>query len=376
MMVNLTIKDLLHYPTRLILVILGLSMSLLMVHVSFGMVNGTLEQATLVVDNSEYDCYVIQKNVPNIMISGSVSDDIFKEVKEAKSVKKADQVFDGYVNINHKDEDTGSFILGYDPKSDLLEPWDLVEGNLNDLKKNSTIIVDVLLRDKFFPDLTVGDKIKVGDFDEELKIVGFCENFRKFGNPGIWTHVDRAKDLLHLENESIYIGLALNEGYTIDDLKDDLEEFDDDIKIVSAEKMKESVRDYLLNDFGVAASLGILAVIGFTVAMVIISISMYQSVSDKLPELVSLKALGADKRYVNNILIGQTSIIVTLSFVFSTITALLISPILSQFSTFPIILNIFWTFVAYGISIGLGILCSLFSIRKVHKTDPGIIFRS
>ncbi|MBD3338304.1 MAG: hypothetical protein GF353_04315 [Candidatus Lokiarchaeota archaeon] len=120
-MVNLTIKDLFHYPTRLILVILGLSMSLLMVHVSFGMVNGTLEQATLVVDNSGYDCYIIQKNVPNIMISGSVSDDIFEEVKDAKSVKKADQVFDGYVNLNYKDDDTGSFILGYDPKSDLLE---------------------------------------------------------------------------------------------------------------------------------------------------------------------------------------------------------------------------------------------------------------
>ena len=70
-MVNLTIKDLFHDKFRIVLVILGLTVSLLMVHVGMGMMTGSVDQNTRIVDEGDYDAYIIQSNRANIMMGGS-----------------------------------------------------------------------------------------------------------------------------------------------------------------------------------------------------------------------------------------------------------------------------------------------------------------
>ena len=155
-----------------------------------------------------------------------------------------------------------------------------------------------------------------------------------------------------------------------------MEDYKDEVKVYSTEEMKENVTQFILIDTGLAGTIGIIAVLGFFVAMIVLSITLYQSVSEKIPELVSLKALGADKSYVDHILIGQTFIIVSISFAIATIIGVILAPILSVVSTLSVTINLLMALFIYGMSLGLGILCSLFSIRKVHGTDPGIIFRT
>jgi len=59
-MVNLTIKDLFQEKFRMVLVILGLTVSFLTVHIGVGMVTGTAEQFTIIIDKGEYDAYIMQ----------------------------------------------------------------------------------------------------------------------------------------------------------------------------------------------------------------------------------------------------------------------------------------------------------------------------
>ncbi|TFG28738.1 MAG: FtsX-like permease family protein [Promethearchaeota archaeon] len=374
-MVNLTIKDLRHEPTRLVLVVMGLTVSLLMVHIGMGMITGTLDESTRVIDNSDYDAYVLQKNRPNIMMGGIIPDDIYHKVKSLECVEDVDRFISDWIDVKFKEEDTGIDVIGIEKNNEHLQPWDIIEGNIEDLKKNNTIIVDQLIK-KFIPDLKLGDKLTAGVFDDKIKIVGFCRNFQATGNARGWVNFETAKRLLYLENESTYLAITIKKGFSVNDLKEKMDDYDNEVKVYSTEEMRDNVAQFILIDTGLAGTIGIIAILGFFVAMIVLTITLYQSVSEKIPELVSLKALGADKRYVDHILIGQTFIIISISFAIATLIAVICAPTLSLFSTLSVTVNPLMALFIYSTSLGLGILCSLFSIRKVHSIDPGIIFRA
>ncbi len=374
-MVNLTIKDLFHEKFRIILVILGLTVSLLMVHVGMGMMTGSVDQNTRVVDEGDYDCYIIQSNRANIMMGGSVSDEMYDKVKSISGVEYVDKFIDDWLGVRYKDDDTGVRLVSFKVKTQYFDLWDCIDCDKEDIKNNNSVIVDTIIH-KYFPDLKVSSKLKVGGFDDKLKVKGFCENNQVMGNARMWTNYKTAQRLLYMENESTYLAVNLEDGYSVNQLKDRLKRYDDEIKVISAEDMKEEISDYILYGFGLASSIGIIAAMGFFVAMIIITITLYQSVVEKIPELVSLKALGARKGLINNILISQTVFIISISYGISIILAIALAPLLSFYSALPVGVNPVVSLITFGISLGLGIFCSLFSIRKVHKTDPAIIFRA
>jgi len=373
-MVNLTIKDLFHEPVRVALIIIGLTVSLLMVHIGIGMITGVLDESKRIIKEGDYDAYLIQRNRNIIMDGGRVSDDIYNKTSQINGVEGVDKMINEWIELKFGKEKASVGIIGYDVKSDYLKPWDCIDCSEKDIKSDNKIIIDKLVN-KQFSNIKTGDKVKGGDLDNNLKIVGFCQNNQRTGNAVMWCNLETAKALLHFGNESTYLAVKLKSGYSIRDLENDLSAYEEEISIVSSSEMEARIDDFLLNDFGLASSIGILAVLGFLVAMIVISTTLYQSVVDKLSELVSLKALGAKKSYINNILINQTFILVSISFFVSLILALFIAPFLSMFSALPVNVNPYWAAFTYLISLILGILCTLFSIRKVHKTDPAIIFR-
>ncbi|MFX0187883.1 MAG: ABC transporter permease [Candidatus Hodarchaeota archaeon] len=354
---------------------MGLTVSLLMVLVGIGMITGSLDESKRIVEESEYDAFIIQRNRDNIMEGGRVSDNVYDLAFNLRGVEGIDKIIDDWISVEFGDEDTGVAIIGYDIDSDYLEPWEIVDGDKDDLKDNNVIMADRLIT-KFFPEIKIDDELKSGEPEVDLKIKGMTRNAQRFGSPMIWANLETAKNLLHIGNESTYLGVKLKSDYSVSDLKDDLEIFENVIKVISSEEMKELIEEYLLVEYGIAQSIGILAVMGFIVSMIVISITLYQSVTDKLRELVSLKALGAKKSFINKILIGQTFLIVTVGFVLATLLALLLAPYLSAQSALAVNVNWLWALSVYLITLILGTLCSLIPIRKVHKTDPAIIFRA
>lgn len=354
---------------------MGLSVSLLMVHVGMGMISGTLDQSKKIVNESDYEYYVMQKNRDNILEGGHVSDDVFARVVSLGYVKEVDKVIDDWTGVQFGDDDTGCRVIGIDTSSDNLEPWDVIEGDIDDIKEDNKVIADEIIK-KYFPDIKVGDTVKASDLEVKIEIVGFCQNSQSFGNAYMWSNFNTAKALTHAVNESTYLGVILKSGYSIKDLENDLEIFEDDIKVMTRQEMNDNIDNYLLNEMGLGQSIGILAILGFFVAMIVISITLYQSVTEKLSELVSLKALGAKKMFINKILIGQTFFITTISFSLATLIAFLISPTLTSVSTLPVIINPFVSFMIYIITLIISIFCTLLPMRKVHKTDPAIIFRA
>ena len=159
-MVNLTIKDLFHDKFRVVLVILGLTVSLLMVHVGMGMITGSVDQNTRIVDEGDYDAYIIQSNRANIMMGGSVEDEMYDKVKDISGVKHVDKFVDDWLGVRYKDDETGVRLVGFKIKTQYFDLWSCIDCDKDDIKKNNSVIIDTIVK-KYFPDLEVNSKLKV-----------------------------------------------------------------------------------------------------------------------------------------------------------------------------------------------------------------------
>ncbi len=370
-MVNVTFKDLFHEKTKFFLVLTGLTMSILMVNFGIGMINCAIEENNrFAIENPQFDAYIMQKNRNGIFEGGIVSDELYIEINNIHEVKNVEKLVIERIGFKVNTEIVGVCLIGYDISGGI-EPW---ESNVRDrcLAENYTTIIDMSVK-RFIPDINIGDKIDTGT-DQKVEIVGFCENAKLWGNPIAWVSINTAKLLTHTENQnaSTILAIDLEDGYNSKDLESDLNS--EEINIINDQELIEYQQNQVMSNMG--SSIIMMVIIGYMVTMIIIATSMFSTVIEKTPQLVTFKAQGASQRFINSIFLGQVLIFITLSTLFGTIGAILLQPLINNISVYGLSVSIPWAFITYGLSLMLGMLSAVFSMRKVKKTDPAIIFRA
>jgi len=376
-MVNLTIRDLFHQKGKFIMVILGLSVSMFLVQYSAGMYNGVLVQSTDPLDRFEFNVWVKTEGDDHFFTGSPINDTTYEIIKKMSDIEEAERLIFTGANFETEDYVVDITLIGYELDSDRIEPWDIYKGDVDDLEDDNTIIVDESILNNF-PDLRVGDKVDVGE--AEMEIVGFCRNTKFMFNSYAWASIESAQNVApYYGNWSTSIGVELEDGYDIDDFEDDLDEMYDlelieELEVFTKEELKENTHTMIINEGGLGGAIYILVGLGFFVAMIIITVVMYQTIQEKIPEFGTLKAIGASKNFLNKILLGQVFILITLSFILGTVLAFIFGA-LGGSAGIPILLDVFSSIGIYLAYLGVGILCSLFSVSKVHRIDPAIVFK-
>ncbi|MBD3254931.1 MAG: FtsX-like permease family protein [Candidatus Lokiarchaeota archaeon] len=377
-MVNLTINDLFHKKLKLVLIIVGLTVSLFLIQYSAGMWNGVLTRCSSIIDKWDHDVWIRDEDNEEVFGSGYLDDEIYDKIKNLKEIEEINRLIYDYSRIETDEEIVECMILGFELSSEEVEPWDIVKGNVDNLKDANTVIVDVSLKDIMEETPKMGDKLTIGDV--EVEIVGFCKNSRWMNTPFIWGSLETMrKTAPWAGNWSNTYAIKLAEDASIDDLEASIEEVKDvyqlkDMEILSSDELRQNSYDFVVNEGGMGGSIYILVFMGFFVGMIIISISTYQTVQEKIPEFGTLKAIGASKGFLNKMLIGQVLILVSVSFWLATLLTYVLG-LFSQNAVIPIIIHLPTTFLFYGLTIITSVFCSLIAIRKVHKIDPAVVFQ-
>jgi putative ABC transport system permease protein len=378
-LVNLTIKDLIHHKGKFILILLGMTMSIFLVQYSAAMWNGVLTKSTEVTDRSGYDVWIREEDSETSFGGGAVNESVYEQLKLISHINEIEMLILSGAEVEDKDYTLGSYIIGYELNSEKIEPWDVYKGNIDDLENKNSIIIDDSFK-KFFKNLDIGTKLSVGHV--EMKIVGFCKNARFMGNPYVWMSIETAEKLAPWNgNWCTTIGIDLKEDYSIGDLKDDIDTLVDnniieEVNVLSAEELQENTHSYIINEAGMGGSVLILVIMGYFVTIIIISVSTYQNIQEKIPEFGTLKAIGASKRFLNKMLLGQVFIYTSISFVLGILFTLIFGILMGPNSIVPVLIDIPASIMFYGLTLGICMGCSLLTIRKVHKIDPAIVFKS
>lgn len=376
-MVNLTIRDLFHKKGKFIMILLGLSVSMFLVQYSAGMYNGVLVQSTDPLDRFDFEVWVKTEGDDHFFAGSPINDTTSEIIKKMSDIEEAERLIFTGANFETEDYVVDITLIGYELGSERIEPWDIYKGDVDDLKEENTIIVDESIFNNF-PDLQIGDEVDVGE--AEMEIVGFCRNTRFMFNSYAWASIESAQNVApYYGNWSTSIGIEFEDDYDIDDFEEDLDvmidlELIEELEVFTKEELKENTHTMIINEGGLGGAIYILVGLGFFVAMIIITVVMYQTIQEKIPEFGTLKAIGASKGFLNKMLLGQVFILITLSFIIGTLLAFIFGA-LGGSAGIPILLDVFTSIGIYVAYLGVGILCSLFSVSKVHRIDPAIVFK-
>lgn len=372
-MVNLAIKDLFHKKGKFCLIIIGLCLCIFFIQYSAAMFNGVLEESTKIIDKNDFEVWIKDEDCTNIMDGGIVDDSVFEKIKKMEKVDSVERlIIDANSRIENEEYAMQTSLIGADihDEDHDAEPWDVVEGDAEDLMEQNTIIVDKSL-EEYMGDLIVNDRLTIGGVS--MRIVGFCEGNKFMFNPFVWASLQTVRNIAPwLGNWSTTFGIKLDKGYSIEEFKEDFaDDIDKNMEVLSSEELKENTHDMIVNEGGLGGAIYIMVGMGFFVGFIILLVTLVQSIQEKIPEFAVLKALGASKGFLNKMTIFQVFVYITLSFIIGTGLVALNT----DSGGMPIIIHIPTTFILYISFLLLGFICALVAMRKVHKLDPAIVFK-
>lgn len=372
-MVNLAIKDLVYDKAKLFLMILGLILSMILIFFGIGMLNGTLNESSLIIDKMPHEIWITQKNRENVLYYGTISNEIYEDISndigDYGTIEKF--IYMG-ANIEYEDKLSSVQIIGYDLSSKYIKPWDIISGNLDDLSENNSVILDESVK-RTFPGIKLNKIIKINDI--ELKVVGFCENSKWFMNSFAWMSLKTAEKVAYLFNKSNFYLIKLKNNANEKDIIEKLSKYDD-IDVLTSKEISDNTKKYMIFESGMGIGVAVVVFMGFFVNLVLIFITMYTSVNEKISEFGTIKALGATKSFIYSLLMGQVLIVMNISFIGGLILSIISGTIVSSLTIMPFYIEPFIIIILYPICLVLGLFGSLIAVRRVNKIDPAIIFKS
>ena len=373
-MVSIARKNLFQDRRRFLITISGIGASLILVFLTMGAFIGSVDNSVIIVDHTHADIWVTQKGVSDLLgVPSDLQENTIQQLAKIDGVQNYSKLVFAPLVINVDGSQLKVAVYGYNLSSGVGGPWSMASGNIDDLWQNGTIIVDQSIEAKFGKQLT-GDSISVGGIPQ--KVVGVSRDSKCFTFPLIFTSYENAQKLwgtpLNITNYAL-----VNVKPNYDPLKVSKEiSTIDGADAFTMSTIRDNTIHWLIFDSGVAMGLAIGAGVGWVVAAIIVTLTIYTVTIERIPEFGTLKAIGASKKDIYKILLEQVFVSVTLGYTIGVICSFIAAAAIVKITLLPINIGADTLILAFFLTLILSILGSLISARKVNKVDPAIVFRA
>jgi len=252
-------------------------------------------------------------------------------------------------------------------------PWDLFVGKKEDILQNEAIITD------YFDKGSLGD-VELGQYFEvngkQVFDAAQTKGIRAFGG-GVYTFttIERARYLANmaLDKTSAFLVTLKNkseEQAVIDRINKSVY----GVHAWNANAFTTATILTVLKTSGIAISFGTLIFFALIVGFVIIGLTLYSSVIDRIKDYGTLKAIGADNNYIRKLIITQALII---SFVGYLIGTLVTEGFRFGVAQAGAIFNypVWLRFVFFFATMFIALFGSVFAVRRITQLEPAQVFR-
>ena len=375
-MVSIARKNLFQDKRRFLITISGIGASLTLVFLTMGVFIGAVDNSVTLIDHTHADIWVTQKGTADLLgVPSNLQEDTLQQLDKIDGVQNYSKLVCAPLVINANESQLKVMIFGYNVSSGVGIPWSMVSGNINDLRQNDTIIIDQSIEAKFNKQLT-GDLVSVSGTPQ--RVVGVSRDSKWFTFPLVFTSYENAQKLFRSPlnlNITNYALVEVQPNYNPLKVSKEIS------TINSADAFPTSIiRDntihWLIFDSGAGMGLLIGAGVGWVVAAIIVTLTIYTVTMERIPEFGTLKAIGASKKDIYKILLEQVFVSVTLGYTVGVICSFIVAAAIMKITLLPITIGLDTLTLAFFLTLILSILGSLISARKVNKVDPAIVFRA
>ncbi len=374
-MIALAIQIILHQPLRFAAALMGISFAAGLAFIQMGLYMGFKENASIVVDNTSGEIWVCALHQENFDFPKQLAPRTLDLVRSTRGVKSANPMLIVFSKWKLKSgaEKTVQ-VVGFDASPDhgVGGPWRLLRGFADDLDEPGAVTIDATSVGRL-DNADLGSTTEIGFV--QARVVGVTDGIRSFqGNPMLFTDLNNARSFGHLPSDAVhYIVCELEPGATRADVLDSLRKIEF-TEAYPSEEFSKKAQDYWLNSTGAGPALFMAALMGLIVGVVVVGQVLYTSTLENLREYGTLKAMGASNFQVIGAIVAQA--------VAGALPAHLIAGGLLWIAAQTIggkgiHLSINFNQYCYAVvlTVGICVLASLLSVKKVLSLEPAAVFK-
>ncbi len=367
-------RNLFHDKVRLAVTLTGIVFSVVLIVVQLGLFIGFTTATSNLIDHSGADLWITSKNVPYVEQAVAFSERKLNQVRAVDGVADAQKIIARFTQWKRHDGGQESVqIVGINVDDGLEQPWNLVEGRVEDLKSPDAVILDELYKQKLGV-TRAGEVFEIGG--HRARVVGFTRGIRSFTtSPYVFTTFKNAQDFTRLrEDQTLFILVKVAPGADVQQVRRDLLKHVTDVDVFTTAEFSHMTTFYWMFTTGAGVAVLIAAVLGLVVGFVVVAQTIYATTVDHIREFGTLKAMGAPNSYVYKVIMTQAALSAVIGYVLGMIVSVFVvhgsekggAAILMPM---PIAVGMF--FVTLAMCVG----AALVSINRVTRIDPAMVFK-
>lgn len=369
--------NLFHDRIRFAVTLAGIVFALVLIIIQFGLFLGFTTTTSNNIDHSKADLWIVFHGVGYFDTGRMFSERKYYQVLGTPGVRQAEKYIQNFAYWKKPEGGVENVqVIGFHPGSGLGEPWNIVQGNVLDVKLEDGVIVDDLYKEKLGVQ-KIGDGVEIGD--HRARVVGFTHGIRSFTtSPFVYTFFKNALNYTRpesREDQLAYILIKTAPGFAPAEVQNNLRSRLTDVDIYTSAQFSRRTRFYWMFTTGAGLAVLTAALMGLIVGIAVVAQTIYAATMDHIREYGTLKAMGATNRYLYRVLIEQAVWSAVLGYAFAMIVAHFIvqgSEKAGALILMPLSMKIGMLFLASFMCIA----AALVSINKVTRLDPAMVFKS
>ena len=369
-------RNLFHDRIRFLVTLTGIVFALVLIIIQFGLFLGFTTTTSNNIDHSGADIWIVFHGVGYFDTGRMFSERKFYEVLSVPGVRQAEKYIQNFAYWKKPDGGVENVqVIGFHPGSGLGEPWNIVEGNVLDVKLEDGVIVDELYKEKLGVS-KIGDRVEIGD--HRARVVGFTHGIRSFTtSPFVYTSFKNALNYTRpeaREDQLAYILVTVAPGVRSREVLESLRARLTDVDIYTREEFSRRTRFYWMFTTGAGLAVLTAALMGLVVGVAVVAQTIYAATMDHIREYGTLKAMGATNGYLYRVLIEQAVWSAVLGYAFAMFAAHFIVQG-SEKGGALILMPPAMKIAMLVLAVFMCIAAALVSINKVTRLDPAMVFR-
>ncbi|AFL97042.1 ABC transporter permease [Ornithobacterium rhinotracheale] len=259
-----------------------------------------------------------------------------------------------------------AFILG--PPQHLI-----LKGNLQDLMQSGNVSADYFDKKNYKQPVELGEMLEINGKQAIINLE--TKSAQGFGASFMFTSLENARYFSDSPSQNISAVLVQPKAGTVtDSLVKAINSHFSSVKAWKATDLQESSVSVILKESSMGISFG--SLIGFAVisGFFIIGLLLYSSAFDRIKDYGTLKAIGANNRYVSKLIICQAIIYAFIGFSIAVILLYLMKWGMAS-SGLILVITPLMLLELLAMTLFICIGGSLFALQKIKKLEPASVFR-
>ncbi len=411
-MVSIARKHLLEDIPRFLVAQAGIMFAVSLVTIQTGIFNGFTRSTAQLMTNSSADIWVASENLVHLELTLPIPLTNLSLARQVVGVESAEALIVKTGVWRNNNEISLARIIGFDPNGQLFIPQNVTQGNITKLKDPYTAIVDTSNLESLNLN-KVGDRAELSTLSIEL--VGLTKGNRSIiSNPYIFTSLENANayansgqttnlscrlpsDSEDLKCTNSYIKADPNaiapkrltsadtitfvlirakKGQDLAALKQRLIAALPNTSAYTHAELMQRTQAFWQQRTGIGFILALGAVVGVIVGGIIVGQILYASVSDRLKEFGTLKAMGASDLTIYSVILEQALWMAILGYLPSMALCWGVSAWTLASQGILILITPTIAISVLGITVVMCVGSGVFAIQKVMHLDPASVFKA